>query len=41
MKENQRRGWKMKKVKWLAVQLFEEKLREILRNLKNMMNAWV
>jgi hypothetical protein len=41
MKENQRQGWKVKKVKWPVVQLFEEKLREILRNLKHRMNAWV
>jgi hypothetical protein len=41
MKENKRQGWKVKKVKWPVAQLFEEKLRESLRNLKHRMNAWV
>jgi hypothetical protein len=31
----------VKKVKWPVVQLFEKKLRKILRDLKHMMSAWV
>jgi len=40
MQENQRRGWSMKKpVQWLVVQLFVNKLRKILREMKHRSNA--
>jgi len=41
IKENQTQGWKVKKVKWPVVKLFEENIRESLRNLNHRMNAWV
>jgi hypothetical protein len=30
IEENQRQGWKVKRVKWPVMQLFEEKLRKRL-----------